>query len=301
MTSNHSPLRLLFWSGLLLSVCLLLFIELPLQRWPRSLQALWNLGHTVLFAITCLWLLQRERMRQCGLYRQLLYCLALAVTAGILIEAVQLGTGRSSSWKDVLLGCLGAWLAVSWQPLPARPARPALRWLSLTGVALALLPVSQAGLDEWRARKSFPVLADFQQALQLTRFGGQSERRWYNGTMQVQFSQPGPYPGFTLVYFPADWRGYNTLALRLENPTAEPVTLTCRVHDRDHDHQHRDRFNQSIQLAGNSLQRIEFSLDRVRAAPANRSMDLSAIAELHCFGNQQLLGKALQVHFIGLE
>ena len=138
--------------------------------------------------------------------------------------------GSADPWDAVRDGggivIAGLWAASQW-----REVRPTTRWL-LRSAALAitlgcLLPTLGALADEARARRQFPVLADFGARAELTRRTWSAwssavlepaDRR--DGSAQVLhlFLSPGTYPGPGLRVLPAGLARLGVLRAGLHEP-----------------------------------------------------------------------------------
>lgn len=270
-----------------------IFILLPLLFYPwdnryfsRSLMAFWDLGHVGLFAgVVFTGLYYRQRLTQLSLVRRLVLAIAFALLAGGLIEAIQFYLGRDASFYDMSLDVLGAVLAVSWYPkhdFYRYPASAVLRWLCVGVVLACLIPTARYLYDEYSARQDFPVLADFDSPLQVTRFGGNTGLEWDDRSLRVYLTTGYYYSGFALKYFPRDWTGYGEVVLDVQNPGEDIIKLTCRIHDLSHNEAYSDRYNRQFRLPPGE-QEIRIDLADVRAAPKSRPMDMKHIGALGCF------------------
>jgi hypothetical protein len=74
--------------------------------------------------------------------------------------------------------------------------------------------------------------------------------------------------------------------LDLTNPDSRPLTLTVRVHDRAHDNRASDRFNRTFTIPGATRQTVSFALADIERAPLGRTLDLSRVAGLILFGDE---------------
>lgn len=263
----------------------------------RSYQLGWNLGHIVFFALAALWLIRRRRLSALGFYRQGAVVLGVTLLLGGLIEWLQGGLARQSDVADLARNCLGAMLVLAWRGGAKCIAR---RWLTAirAGLLLALawqfyLPLS-ALLDEWRSTRHFPLLANFESALEMSRWQ-QGSARFSRSTRHVSSGQSalqvlldtGHFSGIMLRYFPRDWRGYQYLSFDLYSDVALPITV--RIHDQLHragGQLYRDRFNRRYALTP-GWNTISIALDEVAQAPATRRMDLSAVAAVGWFVTDQ--------------
>ncbi len=283
--------------------CLLLFVGRQPDTAPQWQRELWNFGHVALFAGLAWVLLRRWRA---PLRWQLPLLLVGTAVVGYAIELVQLRIGRDYSLHDVLLDVIGSavggWLAVqhrlAWRQ----------RFLLALPVALAcaaiVLPFTAIAWDSAQAARQFPRLATFQSPLELRRFqlygGTRGEIR--DGALWLRFGT-AQWSGFTLAEPPADWRGYRTLVLQVDNPAAAPLRMSCRVDDALHHlsgFAHRDRFNRRFVLAPGASQ-LTIALSDIERAPRDRPMAMDRIAALGCFVHRQPQSNALQLRALYLE
>ena len=282
------------WSKYAVPACLiitgigvpLLFIPWDNSYHPRSLKLIWNFGHVPLFAAVSGMLmpyLKRSGIRIFEL--RLAILIILVLLAGIVIETLQFYAGRMFSIQDIYLDIIGACLV----PAIIGPDSEVLFRYSITvlrlvvGVCLitALYPLGVSLLDEYHARRQFPLLAGFESRRELDRFGGGSRLQLTDYGLEVSFGTE-KYSGFSLKYFPTDWRGYKYVNIDLHNPGSTIVDLTCRIHDQLHDQSYGDRYNQRFPLGpGRNL--IKINLDDVALAPRNRKLDMKRIGGLGCF------------------
>ncbi|MEW6221657.1 MAG: hypothetical protein AB1634_19285 [Thermodesulfobacteriota bacterium] len=290
----------------------LLFTRAPDSSAARSVQALWSLGHVLLFmagtALALSFLPDQQRRRR--------YALALLlVAAGLLAwgsEWAQAVVGRVSDPMDAIrdLGGAGVALLIGW---PWRGRRWGLRPLSVAaGSALLIVlawPFLETASDECLARWQFPVLADFESDSQLGRWEGQAERRRDRtvaaegrASLRIELGTGG-HSGVALRYFPHDWRGYAAVSCRLFVPGQEGLEMVLRIQDGRHTaagSRQRDRFNRRLRLPpGWSLVRVP--LAEVAGAPAGRPMDLADIRGLGLFVTRQATRRVVFLDDLRLE
>jgi hypothetical protein len=207
------------------------------------------------------------------------------------IEWLQSFVGRESSWDDVRLDLTGAALAFAGL---GREPKARLVAASLAALAFGALiwlnvrPFAIAVVDEYRARRDFPVLADFSTSLETGRWSSKYPMQVTDApegitgkALRIQL-QPARYSGFSLKYFPGDWRGYRYLNFRIHYSAVQPADLTCRVHDTAHDNRYEDRFNSKFGLVS-GWNSIRIALADIEQAPVSRVLDLTQVAEVGCF------------------
>ena len=264
----------------------LLFIPWNNTYEPRSLKEIWNFGHVILFAcstvlLSAYWQWFRDRAFEL----QIAVLLVLVLVLGMGIEIIQLHTGGDFSLKDVYLDAAGACLAAAIKPRCNGLLMKYSPWLVLLVVLSYLLvrayPVGISLVDEYQARRQFPVLAGFDSGLELGRFGNSPRLKLTDHGLQVNFGTE-QYSGFALKYFPGDWRGFHYLNIDIQNPGDDEVFLTCRIHDQHHNQAYDDRYNGRFRVIP-GMQTIKIDLNAVRSAPRTRTMDMERIGGLGCF------------------
>jgi hypothetical protein len=270
------------------------------NRWPdapRSFYAGWDQGHVLAFALWTALLLRRWwGLSRRGPVVQLAAGLAFALGFGLAAEGVQaLGGNGPPSLLDMsrnLLGALAGWAFLA----PGLKVWPSgCRWSARLTVglliAVSLLPLGRALVDEHRARRTFPLLAAFNTPFELDRWSGGANY----AVTRPSFAPRDPmlaiefltdkYSGVFLNHFPRDWRGFTSFAFKAYNPDPTPLDVVCRINDRRHNregHRHRDRFNRRLDLPPGWSQ-IRLSLEEIAAAPETRPMDLDDVLQVGLF------------------
>jgi hypothetical protein len=266
----------------------LFFVGGPAYQSPRSLCQMWNLGHIVFFALGTMLVWDHFLARGHSLRSSACVCLLLSILLGISIEIVQLGIGnRSIGWGDVARDLCGTAIFLCWR-LGVDTDKVGLRrlyhCLAVVIVVACLFPLVLVLVDELLAKRDFPLLAGFEQSLEIGRWSG-SERIWRveepvrKGRYAAQINLPArKYSGVSLFHVPEDWRGMQALAFSVFNPGA-PVTLHFRVHDRQHSgkrQQYHNRYNGTRVLA-RGWNDIAIPMNAIYHAPVGRNMDLAHI------------------------
>jgi VanZ family protein len=293
----------------LLSLLLILGSDEALPS--RAFRAFWNLGHVGYFALIAGLLLQWPGLRRQAPWRQWLLVLLATLLIGGTIEILQIGTRRSADWMDLLRDFAGSLLVLAFHPgLQGGRAllRKGLRLLVLALLLWEALPFGRALVNTVATRQQFPVLADFSTPFELDRWSGGADRRIVEaeGRRLLELTlRPGAYSGVSLQDFPADWSGYGSLVIELEQPSPEPLRLTLRIHDRLHEtgphaYDYSDRFNRSFVLE-QGRQRLRIPLQQIRKAPSRRLMDLRALMDLSMFAMDLPRPRKLRILTIRLE
>jgi VanZ family protein len=268
------------------------FLAGPGYYASRSFKAAWDLGHVLFFTLATLVLFSvfQTAGRQGKVWAMFLRVFFLVLAAGIAIELLQgLIETRFPGTGDVLRNQLGVLVGTAiYFSLHKQLPMWSLRALQVAAVVLLLVavrPFLDAVVDEHRAAAEFPVLSDFTSPLEISRWQDVKRLQWVGrpvrhgtGAMRVQLTT-GKYSGVSLFYFPHDWSGYRWLHFSVYNPQQEPLKIHARIHDTAHGSHGRvfaDRFNRGFLLEP-GWNDLRISLDRVRAAPAGREMDMRNI------------------------
>jgi hypothetical protein len=220
---------------------------------------------------------------------------------GVLVEYAQMFSGgRSPDVMDVLRNQLGCLLAFACCIRQGRsPGERGVRWL-FDGLTLLLMmvaawPLTRALIDEQLAVRQFPILSDFETPFEQYRWMNVRQMRAESGlvrhgkkAMRIQLST-ARYSGIALFHFPGDWRGYRMVRCSVFNPLANDLSLNVRIHDtphKRHGSEFSDRFNTQVALHP-GWNDLAIDLDRVRTAPAGRTMDMGRIEGFGLFVVQQ--------------
>jgi hypothetical protein len=285
MTENRH--RTLFLAGL---ATLLLFVPLPsLGRAADAAQDLAHLPVGALYALLILGWLRRARGVPSLAAAFLAFLLVGAVLA--LVEIVQPFTGRTRSFQDWVTGLLGAGGALLVAATWTRGVVFRTLGLALGGVLVVYgaLPAGRIVYDVWRQRRDAPMIASFEDDLELTRWyfryatGSRAVKHVTTGLYSLRVEvEPAQYPGATMSAPLADWRGHRALAFDLHVDEGPPLDFVVTVSDEAHDGDYFDRFNQEMQL-GPGDYHIDIPLADVEAEPRGRSMDMGRIAGFQVF------------------
>jgi len=289
------------------------FVGGPDYYAPRSYKCFWDLGHILFFSIfSYLILVNWPKRFETTFLRQGIFVIFIVICLGGLVEFAQTGSIRTPDIMDLIRDIIGALVALSfWAPARKRVSKVKLRiWqaISATFVALAFLPLAIALLDERKALKQFPVLADFESRFEIDRWTGDADfsidhETYHHGKASLKVElNTSLYSGVGLKYFPENWQHYNELQLSIFNPDPEPIQLTCRIHDRQHTRGlqlYADRFNRKFSISsGWNLIRIQ--LKEIENAPHNRNMALSQIQGLGIFAISLSKPRTVYVDYVRL-
>jgi len=274
----------------------LLFVGGPWSFSVRWGQAVWNLGHIPCFALwTWLLLSLRPGLAARPFWRQSIEVLGLAFLAGVIIELLQLATGRSMKANDVALDLLGSLLVLAFfSPTRRTAPRRLLRSVQTIAVALlvlALVPLALDIADEIRAHRQFPLLSGFETRYEIDRWKG--DTLYYldrsvapdGGCSLEVLLTTEEYSGVSLRHFPGDWRSYRILRFSVRNGRDGPLRLCCRIHDEEHFRRggtYEDRFTTGF-ILDPGWNEIVIPLDDVARAPSGRTMAMDRIEALMIF------------------
>ena len=244
--------------------------------------------------------------------------LGIAIAFGVLVEIVQFFLGRDAEVDDVIHDALGAVAALaaiaSIAALGAkrRTLAVVLFVLSMATASAALYPLALATAAYVKRERQFPLLVEFdstpdtffwrpnttdpkvmQMPANLASVSGET-------ALYVPFVH-GSYPGIEIEEVHGDWSGLHSLVLDVANPSAKPVRLTLRVHDRTHNFAFRDRFTRSVQVPAGRRINFEIALADIEAAPQGRSMDMRHISAVLIFSTESAPGAGVLLKHLWLK
>lgn len=278
---------------------------LPLPDGGRAIRACQDLVHAPIFALLGAALfIGLSRLPRRRILAAALMAGGLAVGTGVVLELLQKLTGRTASWQDVLADALGAAAGILWaaqrgtkrQPVPATHQHATAlipRWSAKFAAVLVLIAASVRPLsviaDSLLQHWDMPLLGSFEYSWEPSRWDAidcRLRRDREHATAGVRALrvelQPGQYPGIDLNCPPADWSAYNELIFDAAVDDSHPLALIVKIKDKQHNNQPDDRFHERIVLSAD-MHRFAIPLDRVKAAPATREMDLRHITSLQFF------------------
>lgn len=224
----------------------------------------------------------------------LLALFSASITIGVGVEVLQASFGGDANAWDVGSDTVGTVCALLVLESTHRQLSAAWRWglrlAAVAGLLLALVPSMQAIAEDRRAKREFPVLADFCTRSELHRFTWSTgslgtfeppRGSSAHGSLRLDL-EPSMYPGLSLAYFPRDWKGWRELSIVCENRSPTPLRVTVRIDDLQHNNDYNDRFNRSVLLVP-GWNDVRISLTDVESAPAGRRLDLGHIRSVILF------------------
>ncbi len=288
------------------------FLGGPGYHGARSFVALWDLGHVLFFSLTS-WLLcksVRYRLAEVSFLTVQSYVFLAILVMGIVVETIQMGfDGRYPDLFDVFRNQLGCLIVFAFF-CPSKKRRGKLFYLyQLTVVLLvgvALYPLSRGAIDEVIASRQFPMLSDFETALESDRWRekelisiekGLARHGEHSLKMQLTTDT---YSGVALFYFPGNWQGFESLHFSVYHPDEDPLEMVCRIHDADHNNEYTDRFNRRFVLA-KGWNDLAIPLVDIQRAPVNRLLNLRKIESLGLFVVRQTKRRVVYIDYVYLS
>lgn len=291
----------------------------PLPGDGPLLRALHNFAHFPVFGIQAVAVFLAIRLfAPIGLrrgWRAYLLTLVAMLCISSIAEWSQRFSARDASIDDVFVNMLGSIAALSIAALidlrlHARTHRPFYQFglASLatitTLVAVTPLVITEASLAKRNADFPCILCPSSWLDLRLLETNGATAdlvgRSDSDGNALLIQLQKGRFPGISMPNPRSDWRGYDALVLGVFNPENSPIRLTLRIDDAQHNYEFADRFNQTIVVPANGLLEECIPLTALENAPQDRLMDLSKIAFLALFGNNEEHGRRFYLHNIRL-
>lgn len=221
---------------------------------------------------------------------------SLALLIATLSELSHDYLGRSSSWKDFGVDCLGIGFGVAGWFLLHRggaAARVVFAGLVVAMLGLLVLPALRGSRAVREIRGLFPDLGAFHHPgsrhLWLAQGNATATVHPDEAALHVRLG-PGPFGGVS--YWPAesDWSGRQTLRIGVENP-GPAFPLGIRIDDaRSASSQHDSRYNGEQQIPPGHTE-IRLPLAEIQRAPAGRPLDLTRIRRLVLFTSEEITGR----------
>jgi VanZ family protein len=301
--------RLIYLLVLLAVAGALLFLPLPI---PANFagRTLENAGHFPLFFLLTLgiiWVMRADpRFNGWRLY---LAAAVIGVGLGFMSEVIQRPLKRDASWEDVGADAIGTLCALAVYALFEK--RTGLeRWHRVVALLVAVVclgfyvtPIVNMARAYLYRNGQFPVIASFREDTEMywTRSVG-ATRDYVGQAMEVDFLAE-KISGVEFYEPVADWRGYKTLVVDVENPASEPLALGLYVFDEQHKRKFEfsDRFNRSFQLAPGERRILRINLDDIKRGPRERPMNLGQISNVSLYRDANTGSRKLRIHILRLE
>lgn len=303
-------LRPVVWPIFLLVLTLMVMHLIEFPQLSNIAQRLQNSLHAPVFGVFAV-LVMFSLRKLVTPARAYIMAAAIVVMVSVVGEAIQILGPRDADLRDLasdMVGMTGflAVVAAFDDELRKQSARVSRLWLIIVAAPLlyaSIQPTIWYAYTIAAREKAIPELLGFEHKWESELFR-QTPRTaltlipapdgWPAGSGTVAMLHLGEtrYPGI-LIQPASNWLGYQYLSFLAASADGQSHEVTLRIHDAEHDNNYSDRFNYQF-LAGPQPTRISILLDDVRSAPANRQMDISAIAEIGLFvvdatGNEKLI------------
>lgn len=294
---------------------LVLFSSAPLFFWGgpgnyshRLFKEFWNFGHLIFFGLFAVWFCNYLF----GKGRSIVYSSIVVITSvaciGLVIELAQLDiSDRSFSWIDVLRDLSGGIIGICYVTGRDSTRQVLPGFLATIILLMNLVPFALICLDEYRAHRDFPLLASFENALELKRWGSgkgisrnsivRHEGKW---SAKITLTTE-KYSGVSLQHFPRNWSTQKVLTFSVFNPGPD-LPLHYRVHDKLHrgsKQQYSNRFNGSTMLT-RGWNKIAIPMEDILNGPRDREMDLTQIHGFGVFVIQQTTPRVIYIDDVRL-
>lgn len=273
-----------------------------------------NFGHIPLFGLLAVTVLHLSKTllntKFKNQFQHWLLALIVVTVIGGLSEFVQIAGPRDADWGDLLRDIMGALIFLGFAATMSAKRFPTLgtvlttksKWVVYfaTSVLLfvTLTPLFYWSVAFFNRSQQFPLLCGFESFWEYGFVGSNSGRVEFveapsgwessNGDKEetarvgrVRFDQI-KYAGFFISEPYPDFSGHDTLSIELFSSQDSAIALTVRIDDRSHNYKFNDRYNRKF-IIRPGMNKILIPCDDIRYAPANRNMDMTAIASIHIF------------------
>lgn len=217
------------------------------------------------------------------------------MTVGLVGEFLQKFAGRNPSWGDVLANSAGLLAGLCWVA-SRKSSGIGRKLLSLATPGILLAVSVEPGLDAWdsiEGSRAFPLLASFERPREvgnwlphqstMTRTNEWATHGDYSLKLDLH---PSQYPGVAMLWMETDWNEYRLLEFDLHNPGATDLNLVVKIQDEQNQlngGDYHDRFQQEVILKAATTTHMVFDLAKVKAAPADREMNLQQVHSVDIF------------------
>lgn len=277
-------------------------LMIPISRGDRGFaaEALWNSMHFPAGWLIAWAMTHSERLS--GWSRSARW--AWAAVALALFECIQPVVGRTFSASDLFAGLCG-WGAAGWLLLC-----PFRRTAYIAALILAMVSFRLPALalyDHVRIRRTFPLMADFEDRLQLNRwvFRQMDYRLIGDGKEHDSYlrlcgrNKNRHYPGMFSTAFPADWTAFEKMKLNVFIHANEKE-LWFRFDDLPDEPPYSDRSQFYFPLT-QGAHFVIFDLREKLVTPSGRALNLENIQRFGIFFNTLETNEAVCIDKIMLE
>lgn len=281
---------------LILFLSLFLFVDGEVQQKHRLIKDIWDSGHLFLFALIIYGYFNLGSKVNRSISYKIILTTIVSLVLGSAVEVIQLLLHRDFSKGDIINDLLGGYIG-----LLALAVFNKQQTLKFKATALILIIFCFAAglrnmekhlLDEWNMRQQFPVLSDFENQLEMSRWENartvlqRTQEFTKTGTSSLKVSfLPGRYPNISLKHFINNWSGYKAIRYSIYNPSNKSHTFQMKVYDNKHisrGRSYNDRFNHKISVAP-GWNTFNIPLTDIFNAPKNRSMNMQQMKGFSLF------------------
>lgn len=281
---------------LIIFLSLFLFVDVEVQQKHRLIKDVWNSGHLFLFALVSYGYFSLDSKANHSITYKIIFTTIICLILGSAIEVIQLLFHRDFSINDIINDLLGGYIGLLTLAIFNKQQTTKLKTTALLLIifcfAAGLRNMEKHLLDEWNMRQQFPVLSDFENQLEMS--------RWENSRTILQRTQeftktgayslrvsflPGRYPNISLEHFINDWSDYKAIRYSIYNPSNKTHALTMKVYDKKNisrGSSYADRFNHKISVAP-GWNTFNIPLIDIINAPKNRPIDMQQIKGFSLF------------------
>jgi len=278
-------------------------------------QAIWNLGHFLLFSAFIWLVLTHRKIITIKPLWMLLISIFLTLILGSLIEIAQYYTGRNMEVHDLktdLLGGLFAYVTVIlFYYNKNRILKYFLYSLLFSILILVLMPLAEVINDEIKMQQEFPVLSDFEDADKIYRWVEEDiylMQQVRTRKVEGEYSLLVKYlskdnPHISLKSFPSDWIDYNFLNFSVYNDQSYDVSMILKISDRIHKERGyiaSDRYNKMLLLKP-GWNAYKIKLMEIEEAPLSRELNLHEVAEFSFYMEKSSVTISLNIDDIYLS
>jgi hypothetical protein len=262
----------------------------------RSIAYAWNLGHIVLYTLSGFLLTKTIKQTKNLIFiKQIILFSVLTIISGLIIEIIQLYTGREFSLKDVLWDFFGILIFLAFFSTTAKNIKKMylriFQFSVLIILSVIIIPLGIFIIDEVAAKQQFPVLSNFETWFEDKRWRSTNKLKICdnpiipnNKSLKATLS-PGRYSGLALNHFPQKWAEYKILKISVFNSSEKKIKIYCGIRDKIHDnsgYNYNDRYNGKF-ILNHGWNQIKIDLNKVLKAPLKRDMDMNKITSLSLF------------------
>lgn len=236
--------------------------------------------------------------------RKSIYLVVITAIASLLIEGIQESVGRAFQVDDIIRNFIGLALGLSLR-IRLKSTTPESKRFANIGFAICVtiflverFPLVKLMAAQAYFRINAPVLADFDHEFEMMNWkANYSQIAYENGALVLYTTPDKHYSGVFFRDFPADWRRYSTLHVKIENVQDSPQTLTLKITDLTHDlgvHHYDERFNQAFILKPGE-NHITVAIDDIERAPKSRLLNISEISRVDLFLSEPGNGEIFRI------